>query len=103
MLNIFLIIGDTILGLVVLALLVNADMSEKLNQVFKFGIWVGAIGLLGQAYLSYIFITQGAEVACSAPQIWFLKDISLWMILAVFIYAAVKNTKLIKGDRYDLD
>ena len=55
----------------------------------RVGLWVGAVGLLGQAVRNLIYLITGEALSDHELPIWVLKDAGYWIICAVVVYGLV--------------
>lgn len=56
----------------------------QVNWIFKAGLWVSGIGLLGQAYRNGIFLYEGYSPVDNELPLWVLKDVGIWIIAGSF-------------------
>ena len=57
----------------------------------KVGLWLGATGLLGQAYRNLIFLTAGNSPSDNELPFWVLKDAGYWVVLLGVVFLIIKK------------
>jgi hypothetical protein len=64
-------------------LLASAVINPKLNSysnVFKIGLVIAMLGLLGQAFRNYVFISTGISPADTDLPLWAFKDMGISLV-----------------------
>ncbi len=86
--NIIVIFGDLISAVALGILIVRYhDVVLRLFPVSKgVGLYVSALGLIGQSYRNYQFLKNGVSPADNEVMLWVLKDLGFWILTLDMLY-----------------
>lgn len=85
------VIFDIIAGIGFLCFLGFAGSSSVFSYVYRVAVWIGAVGLLFQAWRTLdMFLTGGVKTDFFAP-FWILKDIGYWVLFVVMMVQSFRS------------
>ena len=88
-------IADLIVGIFILLCLVALPKMRHFPTSHKFGLWLGAAGLLSQSMWSALFIFYGQLPSESHLPMFVLKDACFWVISFFVVLSLIKHKRTI--------
>ncbi len=89
--NEIVLILDSITALCIMAMLLLHKRIRVFPVSHKIGLWLGAVGLLGQAYRSFLFLITGASPHDDPLSLWLLKDAGYWFVTMGIVFLIIKK------------
>ena len=84
---------NTITAFCIIFMLVFNKRMQVFPMSHKVGLWLGAAGLLGQAYRNIIYLTTGLSPNDNDIPFWVLKDMGYWVVLAGVVFYMFKKSR----------
>jgi len=93
--NLFVLVVDTLIGASAIIFLMHWSSHHHMLFV-RVGLWLGAIGLFGQAYRNAQYILYSESPTDNSLVYWVLKDAALWVIIVCAILYSIKKSRGVK-------
>jgi hypothetical protein len=91
--NQLVLVLNTLTAVCIIAMLVFHKRMHVFPMSHKIGLWLGASGLLGQAYRNAIYLSTRVSPSDNDISFWVLKDAGYWAVLAGVIYHGIKKVR----------
>ena len=83
--------ADAGVGVLIIIFLAIDSRLHKLPASHRIGLWIGAVGLFGQAFRNFLFLTTGQSPTDNDLPIWVLKDMGYWVIAVTVMFAMFRR------------
>jgi hypothetical protein len=85
--------GFDIVGAVILGMAVFHPNLEHFTKGFKLGLVLAMLGLLGQAFRNYVYLSTGMSPTDAEVPLWAFKDLGISVFAMSWLWFKIKKVK----------